>query len=234
LRSGLDDELMAVIQTRDIEPPSLETDFPVSAALLLPDGTAANLIGDNFLLQSVSGREFRVSAGCYFRLNQAAIEFIVETVLAYAALQGSETILELYSGVGTLTAFLATGAKEVVAVESNPDAVADATVNLEEHDNVSMYQSRVEEVVSLLEIRPDIIVVDPPSDGLPVELLDELERMGPAALIYISSDIATLARDGRRLQAKGFHLDRLKPIDMQPQTFHLQTVSLWLSATGEA
>jgi 23S rRNA (uracil1939-C5)-methyltransferase len=227
LRVGFDDELLAVLQADDIEPPALEVDFPVSAALLLPDGTAANLIGENFVLQEIGGRIFRVSAGCFFYLSAPATAFMVETILSCAASNITGTILELYSGVGTLTAFLAGEAAEVVAVEMNPDAVADAASNLEEFDNISLYQGRVEAILPSLDVRPDLIVVDPPRDGLPVEVVDYFEEMGLADVLYISADIATLARDGRRLMAKGYALRRLQPIDMQPQTYHVQTVSLW-------
>ncbi len=227
LRVGFDGELLAVLEAADIEPPALEADFPVSAALLLPDGTAANLIGENFLHQEVAGREFRVSAGSFFYLSEPATEFMIDTVLAYASLNECETILELYCGVGTLTAFLASRANEVVAVEMNPDTVADAAGNLAEFDNISLYQGQVEDVLPSLDVRPDLIVVDPPPEGLPVELVDRFEELAGANILYISSDIATLARDGRRLLAKGYELERMQAIDMQPQTYHVQTISLW-------
>jgi 23S rRNA (uracil1939-C5)-methyltransferase len=233
LRVGYDGELLAVLQADDFEPPALEADFPVSAALLLPDGTAANLIGENFLLQEVSGRIFRVSAGCFFYLSEPAIEFMVDTILSYAVPNRRQTILELYSGVGTLTAFLATQAAEVVAVEMSADAVADAANNLEDFDNISLYQGRAEQILPSLDVRPDLIVVDPPHGGLPVELMDYFEQTTPDEILYVSSDIATLARDGRRLIDKGYRLDQLQPIDMQPQTYHVQTVSLWTRLAAE-
>lgn len=227
LRVGIDDELLAALETDGTEPPSLETDFPVSAALLLPDGTVANLIGDNFVLHAIAGRLFRVSAGCFFRVSQSAVEFMVETVLSYATLRGSEIVLELYSGVGTLTAFLAPKAAELVAVEMNPDAVSDAAANLEDIDSVNLYQGHVEEVLPFLTVQPDLIIVDPPAEGLPRPVMDEIVGRAPSRLLYISSDVATLARDGERLSSKGYKLVRLQPIDMQPQTFHVLTVSEW-------
>ncbi|UCG25772.1 MAG: class I SAM-dependent RNA methyltransferase [Chloroflexota bacterium] len=227
LRVGQEGELLAVLDIDDLEPPLLETDFPVSAALLLPDGAAVNLIGDNNLLQAAGERVFRVSAGCYFLNNSAAAEFILETVLAYGALSGEESVLELYSGVGTLTASLAGNAAEIVAVERNPDAVADAIVNLAEFDNVSLYEGQVEEVLPMLNVMPDMIVVDPPGSGLPPAVLDEMASLAPAQMLYVSSDIATLARDGRRLAAKGYRLSQIQPLDAHPQTYHVQTVSRW-------
>ena len=227
LRAGQDGELLAVLATDDMEPPALETDFPVSAALLLPDSTAANLVGDNYLLQEVGDRLFRVSAGCYFPNSRAAAEIVLETVLAYAALSGKESVLELYSGVGTLTASLAKNAAEIVAVEKNPDAIADAVINLADFDNVSLYHGRVEEILPILTVTPDLIVVDPPDAGLPPAMLDEMAALSPTQVLYISADIATLARDGKRLAAKGYQLTELQPLDALPQTYHVQTVSQW-------
>ena len=112
-------------------------------------------------------------------------------------------------------------------MEKNSDAIADAIVNLTEFDNVSLYQGRVEEVLPMLTVTPDLIVVDPPDAGLPPAVLDEIAVRTPAQLLYISSDIATLARDGRRLAAKGYRLTQIQPLDAQPQTYHVQSVSQW-------
>jgi 23S rRNA (uracil1939-C5)-methyltransferase len=142
-------------------------------------------------------------------------------------LTGGETVLELFSGVGTLTRFLAEKAKEVVSVEVNGDAAEDMAVNLETAENITLYQGLVEEIVPLLTLSPDVMVVDPPTSGLPVEVMDEIRRLAPDRLIYSSADLATLARDARRLTESGYKLIELQPIDMFPQTFEIHTVSLW-------
>jgi 23S rRNA (uracil1939-C5)-methyltransferase len=199
----------------------------VSVALLLPDGTAANLIGDNALVQSVKGRDFRVSAGCYFPSSPAVSGHLVDTVLDYASLTGRERVLELYSGVGTLTAFLAPQAAELVAVERNEDAAADAAVNLDEFDNIALYVGAVEEVVPLLAMTPDVIIADPPPAGLGPSAVNSIVATGAGRLVYISSDVATLARDSRSLTEAGYRLVELQPIDMFPQTYRAQIVALW-------
>lgn len=227
LRTNDSDALLVALETEDEEAPALETDLPISVALVLADGTAVNLVGENYLVQTVKGRDFRVSAASFFYNNTAAAEMVIDTVLELAALSGQETVLELFSGVGVLTSFLASGAKEVITVEAHADAVEDMAVNLETAENVTLYQGWAEEVLPLLTLSPDLMVVDPPPPGLSVEVLDEIGRLSPPRLIYSSSDIATLARDGRRLTESGYHLVALQPIDMFPQTYQAQTISLW-------
>ncbi len=227
LRVGDDLSLLAALEIEEAEPPEIDVDFPVSVALVLPDGTAANLIGDNYLVQAVRGRDFRVSAGVFFYPSPPATEKLVETVLSLAGLSGQETVLELYSGVGTLTAFLAAAAAEVIAVEANEDAVADMAVNLEDVDNVTVYEGVVEEILPLLAAQPDVVVVDPPEGGMPASVLQPLIQLAPTRLIYVSGDVATLARDARYLIRAGYRLVQVQPIDMEPQTYRILTVSLW-------
>lgn len=92
---------------------------------------------------------------------------LIDVVLDYAALTGRETVLDAYCGVGALTAFLAEHAADVGAIEVNPDAVSDATVNLADMDDVTLYEGLVEEILPLLTLRPDVVVVDPPRPGCP-------------------------------------------------------------------
>lgn len=226
LRLGDDEAMLAAVEVDGVEPPELEADFPISVAMVLPDETAVNLVGDNFIIQAVKGRDFRVSAGCYLAASTAATELVVDTVLRYARLTGAERVLELYSGVGTLTAFLAEGAAEVVAIEQNPDAVADTAVNLDAN-NISLYEGAVEDVLPQLDIKPDVLVLNPPKEGLSREAARLVEGLRPSRLIYVSSDIATFARDGRAFNANGYKLLEIQPIDRRPQTFWVDVVGVW-------
>jgi 23S rRNA (uracil1939-C5)-methyltransferase len=228
LRVGDDGALLAALETEDAEPPDLETDVPLSIALILPDETAVTLIGDHYVVQSVKGHDFRVSAGCFFHPSPAAAQLLVDTTLTYAAIAGGQTVIDAYSGVGMLTAFLATAAAEVIAIEQNPDAVADAAVNLIDTENISLYQGTVEETLPALELTPDVLVFDPPATGVSAAAMKAILAKQAPRLVYISSDAATLARDGRQLAGHGYHLVEIQPIDMFPQTYRIQTVSLWL------
>jgi 23S rRNA (uracil1939-C5)-methyltransferase len=229
---GDDGATMATLDLAGGDPPALEADFPVSAALILSDGRAVNLVGDNYLVRTVKGRDFRVTAGCFFQPSPPATDLLVDSVLQYAELSGAETVLELFGGVGTLTAFLAPEAADVTGVEMNPDAVADAAVNLDEFDNVALFEGAAEEILPLLELDPEVVVVDPPPSGLPIPVLDRIIELAAERIVYVSSEVATLARDGRRLAEAGYRLVEAQPLDMYPQTSRIQTVSAWKRGSG--
>ena len=231
LRLGDDGDLLAALEVDDVEPPELESESPLSIAIVLPDGTAANLIGDNYIVRSIGGRDFRISAGCYFYPSPAAAELVVETTLRYANLTAKHKVLELYSGVGTLTAFLSARAAELTAIEANPDAVADTAVNLADTENVALYEGLVEEILPNLDIHPDVAVVDPPEAGLPAVVIRALAHKRPARLVYISADAAALTRDSQALLAAGYRLIEVQPIDMFPQTYQIQSVALFAKQT---
>jgi 23S rRNA (uracil1939-C5)-methyltransferase len=228
LRLGDDGALLAVFEVEEVEPPELEVDFPVSVAIVLPDETAASLIGDHYIVRSVKGRDFRVSPGCFFQPNADGAALVVDTVLRYADLHGTERVLEGYSGVGLLTAFLAEGAAELVAIEQNPDAVADAAVNLDHTDNVRLYQGDIDTILPALDMPVDTAVFHPPGSGLSRQVLDALQTNPPARLVYVNAELTMLARDGKQLAQLGYRLSEVQPIDMAPQTYQIETVSLWL------
>ena len=227
LRVGDDEALLVALAVDGVEPPELAADFPISAAIILPDDTAVNLIGDNFTLQSVKGRDFQVTAGCFFYPSPTATALLVDTLLQFARLKGRETVVELFSGVGTLTAFLAPVAGQVIGVELNSDAVADAAVNLEDTDNVSLFEGAAEDALPTITAKMDLLVADPPPSGLSRELIQMIVDSQPPRLIYVSGDVATLARDGRQLATGGYRLTAVQPIDMTPHTYQILTVSLW-------
>jgi 23S rRNA (uracil1939-C5)-methyltransferase len=230
LRVGVDGALLAALEVEGIEPPELEIDFPISVALVLPDDTAASLVGENYLVQSVKERDFRVSPGVFFQPSLAGAELLMAVVLSYASLTGRETVVEGYSGVGMLTAFLAGAAAEVLGIEANSDAVADAAVNLDDTQNVTLYQGSVEQILPSLNVRPAVIVVNPPSGGLSAAAIRAIVDKSPRRLIYVSSEVATLARDGKQLGRSGYKLEEIQPIDVTPQAYQIDTVSLWQRA----
>lgn len=227
LRQGDDGALLVAMAVDDVEPPELNTDFAVAVAMVLPNGQAANLVGDNYIVQAVKDRDFRVSAGCYFYPSPPMIANVVDVVLAYAQLSGRETVIDAYCGVGTLTAFLAPYAATVHAIDMNPDAVADAALNLDDFEDVALFEGWVEEVLPLLDPEPAVLIVDPPAGGLSREAVNAVLANRPERLIYISEDIATCARDSRQLRQGGYQLVEVQPIDMVPQAHQILTVSCW-------
>jgi len=222
---GSGGDLMLVISTRDDLAPELEVTIPVSVNLLLSDNEPVNLIGASAVTYRVSERTFRVTAGGFFQVNLPQAETLVGLVLDTLDLRGDETVLDLYAGVGLFTAFLAERASLVTSVESYPPAVTDADVNLSDLDNVDLIEGTVEDVLAVLEGPYDAAVLDPPRSGVEGRALDALVALEPRAIVYVSCEPSTLARDAKRLAKKGYRLVEVTPVDMFPQTYHIEAVA---------
>ena len=221
---------MVILSTSDDEPPEIEIDFPASINFLASDNTPANLIGSTYVSYTVKGRTFRVTAGGFFQVNLPQAETLIDLVLNRLALRGDESVLDLYSGVGLFTAFLAERAGLVTSVESYPPAVTDADMNLTEFENVELIEGGVEDVLDALEGPFDAAVCDPPRQGLEGTALDALIRHAPRVIVYVSCEPATLARDAKRLLSKGYRLRDVQPVDMFPQTYHIESVATFTLA----
>ena len=232
LRVGADGERMIVFNVNNAEPPHIEIDAPLSIAIVMPDGVAATLIGDPYLVQTVEMRNFRVSAGSFFHSSLEGAELLVQTVLGLADLQGDETVIEGYSGVGMLTAFLAEKAATVIAIEKNPDSIEDAAVNLDDTENVALYNDWIENALPLIADSAELIILDVDADGLSQDAGQALIDRAPSRIIYSSPNVASTARDAAYLSAAGYKLTQLQPIDMEPQTHHVHTVGLWKKKIG--
>lgn len=231
LRAGINTgDQMIIFETVGDEPPELEVDFPVSCVLLLEDGTPVNLIGYNHITERVAGRTFHISAGSFFQVNTPQAETLIRLVAEYLSPIGDETLLDAYCGVGTFALSLADKVAHVIGVESMPTAVEDFGINAEGMENVAILPGVVEEVLAGLEMPVDLAVVDPPRTGVHSDALAALVRLAPQRLVYVSCDPATLARDGRALAGAGYELAVVQPVDMFPQTYHVETVSLWVKA----
>ncbi len=228
LRAGTNTgDQMIIFETVEDEPPQLEVDFPLSCVLLLNDGRIANLIGHNHIVEQVAGRSFRISAGSFFQVNTPQAETLIRLVKEYLSPRGDETLLDGYCGVGTLGLTLADQVAHVIGIESAPTAVEDFHINAEGIENVAILPGLLEEVLPGLETPVDLAVVDPPRTGVHADALAALARLAPQRIVYVSCDPATLARDGRTLADAGYKLAIAQPVDMFPQTYHVETVSLW-------
>jgi 23S rRNA (uracil1939-C5)-methyltransferase len=228
LRAGTQTgDRMLIFEMDDDLPPSLEIDLPVSCVLLLSDGVHANLIGSNYITEIVAGRTYRISAPSFFQINTPQAAHLVRLVTEYLDLQGDETVLDAYCGVGLFTAHLAERAGLVVGIELAPAAVDDLLENTAEFDNVDVIEGPVEAVLPDLDMSIDAAVVDPPRAGIDRLALDALIEHGPARMVYVSCDPATLARDAKRLTAAGYRLVEVQPVDMFPQTYHVESVALF-------
>jgi 23S rRNA (uracil1939-C5)-methyltransferase len=222
------DEGQAMIVLHGLEDPSIEMEMDLPASIVwLGPGGAAVLAGEGFILQSVNGRPFRVSAGSFFQVNTALAGKLVEHAIRSLEIQTGQTVLDLYAGVGLFSAFIAQAGADLIAVESSEWACSDFEVNLEEFDQVALYQAAVEEALPLLQVEPQSVLLDPPRGGVERDALERLIEMAPNRIVYVSCDPATLARDGRILADSGYQLEQVTPFDLFPQTYHIESISEW-------
>lgn len=226
LRTGIEGERMLILHGDDDPDVNVTTDLPASVVWLSPRGMTV-LAGEGFLTIDVLDRAFKVSANSFFQVHTALAGEVVQHVLEALRFQPGETILDLYAGVGLFSAFLAQKGVRVVAVEESPVACADFENNLAEFDHVELYEAPVEVALPAIHTHPSAVIIDPPRVGLSLEAIKQLIKLSSPLLVYVSCDPATLARDGQRLVKAGYQLERCTPIDMFPQTYHIETLSIW-------
>jgi 23S rRNA (uracil1939-C5)-methyltransferase len=176
--------------------------------------------------EEVMGRRFRISAGSFFQVNTAAAEQVTRLVIDSLAGSGSERLADLYAGVGLFACLLANSVQSVVAVESDPEAVEDGRLNAGFLENVRYRKGRVEEVLPRLRPAPDAVVLDPPRAGCNPRVLAALIEAPARQIVYCSCDAATLARDLRVLVDGGYRLASSRVVDMFPQTYHIESVTV--------
>ncbi len=184
----------------------------------------------------VTGKEltFHISPLSFYQVNPKQTEKLYSLALEYAGLTGTETVWDLYCGIGTISLFLAGSAGKVYGVEIVPQAIADARENAGRNgiENAEFFVGKAEEVlreyyeVNGLEEKPDVIVVDPPRKGCDERCLETMLRVQPERIVYVSCDPATLARDLRVLCDGGYEVKRLRGVDMFGMTVHVETVVL--------
>ena len=225
IRAGLDDELMLVLESDSPETPELEIEAGISVTHLFEDH-AVVIAGNDHLTTKVLGREFRVSSASFFQVNPSGAENMVKHLLERLPVLRS-TILDVYCGVGLFSAFLAPKCKRLIGIESSPSACDDFTINLNEFEHVELYEGLAERVLPALPVGPDLILVDPPRAGVAKEALQAIIQMDPEMIVYVSCDPATLARDARRLVQAGYRLTDVRPFDLFPQTYHIESISLF-------
>ncbi|MGN0432568.1 MAG: 23S rRNA (uracil(1939)-C(5))-methyltransferase RlmD [Lachnospiraceae bacterium] len=192
---------------------------------------------------------FSISPLSFYQVNPVQTEKLYSLALQYAGLTGKETVWDLYCGIGTISLFLATRAKQVYGVEIVPQAIDDARENARRNgiSNATFFVGKAEEVLPEFYekqvqvakedgadmLHPDVIVVDPPRKGCDEKCLDTMLQMAPKRIVYVSCDSATLARDLRILCDGGYELKRVRPVDQFAQGVHVETVCL-LSKLHEA
>ncbi len=199
--------------------------------------------GRDYITDYIGDVKFQISAQSFYQVNPKQTEKLYGKALEYAALTGEEIVWDMYSGIGTISLFLAQKAKKVYGVEVVAQAIDDAKINAEINDinNVEFFVGKAEEVVPLwmenrigeydsssskLHRGVDVVVVDPPRKGCDEKLLETIVKMAPKRMVYVSCDPATLSRDLKHLLAEGFKLEKFSVYDQFSRTMHCETVCL--------
>jgi 23S rRNA (uracil1939-C5)-methyltransferase len=188
------------------------------------------LLGRDHIRESLGGLTFQVSANSFFQTNTAQAERLFAVVEAACGLDGSETVVDLYSGTGAISLLLARRSRWVYGIEVSVAAVADAVRNARENriENCTFLSGEVRHVLPTLlrdGVRAEVVVADPPRAGFHPKALQTLAALGPARLVYVSCNPSTLARDLGDLVRQGYRLEWVEPVDMFPQTPHIEAVA---------
>ena len=226
LRSGVDEELMLVLEADSPEAPELEIEAGISVAHIFDENTVVIAGNDNITIR-VLERDFQASAASFFQVNTAMAGKMVEHLLTTLPISPSTTLVDVYCGAGLFSAFLAPKCGRLIGIESSESACEDFAVNLDEFQNVELYEGWAEDVIPHLEAKPDIVLVDPPRAGLDKSVVDGILKLNPKVIAYVSCDPSTLARDAARLINGGYTLKDVTPFDLFPQTYHIESISIF-------
>lgn len=189
------------------------------------------LWGKDTISDYIGEYKFNISPLSFFQVNPIQTEKLYNKVLEYADLKGNETVFDAYCGTGTISLFLSSKAKKVYGVEIVPEAIENAIENAENNDirNAEFIVGKSEEEIpKLIErgVKADVVVVDPPRKGCDKVLLEEIAKIEPGKIVYVSCDPSTLARDLAILDSLGYRTVEIQPVDMFPQTPHVENVTL--------
>jgi 23S rRNA (uracil1939-C5)-methyltransferase len=194
-------------------------------------GNTELLSGEDRIEEELGGMRFRISPDAFFQTNTEMAERLYGVAIEYAGLKGFERLYDLYCGIGTIGLLMAPRAAEVYGLELIEDAVADAIDNARanEIDNARFFAGDVR--LALRELvetagKPDVLVVDPPRAGLSQKVVRRIIETGPDRVVYVSCNPTTLAPNAAQLVEAGYRLERVRPVDMFPQTPHIECVAL--------
>ncbi|QAY66990.1 23S rRNA (uracil(1939)-C(5))-methyltransferase RlmD [Paenibacillus protaetiae] len=213
----------------------------VTVAQNIHKGKSSVIFGDKTVLlwgkerldEQMGNVKFALSPRAFFQLNPEQTVKLYNVVQEAASLKGNELVVDAYCGTGTIGLWLAPHAGEVRGIELIPEAVHDARDNARTSgvDNARFYEGRAEQVLPewvQTGVRPDVVVVDPPRTGCELPLLQAIVKAQPSKLVYVSCNPSTLAKDVKVLTEGGYRLEWVQPVDMFPQTSHVESVILMI------
>ncbi len=189
------------------------------------------LWGDGYIEDTLCGLTFRLSPASFYQVNHHQAQVLYEKAMEFAGLRGTETVLDLYCGTGTITLAMSRNAGNVIGVEVVPQAIEDAKENALRNgiENARFFCADAGQAAKQLAsegIRPDVITVDPPRKGISQDVIDAIAEMAPERVVYVSCDPATLARDVSLMEEQGYQFIKAGAFDLFPRTKHVETVAL--------
>ena len=229
LRRGKDYDSMLILESNSPETPELEIEAGLSVVHVFEEN-AVVVAGNDCVTIHLLGRDFRVSAPSFFQVNTAMAEKMVNHMLENLPVTSSSTLLDVYCGAGLFSAFFAPKCERVMGIESSSSACEDFSFNLDEFNNVELYEGLAEDILPAFVGRVDhplYVLIDPPRAGLDKHVVDGILTLKPQIIAYVSCDPSTLARDTMRLSNGGYHLRDVTPFDLFPQTYHIESISLF-------
>ena len=187
--------------------------------------------GRDFILEEMEGLQFSINAKSFYQTNSEQAYELYKIVRDFAGLTGNEIVYDLYTGTGTIAQFVSKSAKRVIGVESVPEAIVDAKENAKRNkiENCDFFVGDMKVVFNddfiTKNSKPDVIITDPPRDGMHKDVVAQLLKIGAPKIVYVSCNSATQARDLALLDEM-YRVERVRPVDMFPQTHHVENVVL--------
>jgi len=202
----------------------------------LTDQTPVLFRGDDHLIEQIDGLRFRIGPKSFYQTNSAQAARLYRTVLDLSGLTGNETVYDLYTGTGTIANYVASHSGKVIGIEYVEEAVNDAKINsrLNKINNTEFIKADIKDILSVEFFErngyPDVIITDPPRAGMHGDVVKAIIQADPARIVYVSCNPATQARDISMLSEK-FNVEQIQPVDMFPQTHHVENVAFLESKT---
>ena len=189
--------------------------------------------GQGFLKDQIGPHHFQISANSFFQTNSLGAERLYDKVMEFAELTGTETVLDLYSGTGTIPIYLSGGARSLIGMEIAESAVLDAQRNClaNDVDNCRFILGDIRENLKIMTSRPDVLIIDPPRAGMHKDVLEGVMELATDRVVYVSCNPSTLARD-LAVMSQDYEVLEIQPVDMFPHTYHIEAVAKLIRRKG--
>jgi 23S rRNA (uracil1939-C5)-methyltransferase len=185
-----------------------------------------HLAGEKILREKIGPYDFEISSNSFFQTNTRGAERLYDVAKAYAELAGSETVVDLYSGAGTIPIFISDNAKDIIGLEIDDGSVADAIRNCDNNGvrNCRFVAGDIRSSLSRMPVKPDVMIIDPPRAGMHKDVVKQVLEIKPERIVYVSCNPGTLARD-LGMMKEVYRVVEVQPVDMFPHTFHIECVA---------